>query len=297
MDLEEQSRSASMAESAFSGEKRMRTSAPVYADAEEDDETSWEEQMTAARLDELLPNSRAFVRPGQPFPRDHVVALRAAEEVMLDRVRVLLDLHYESVARVSWEASSGAIDAETAKPRTLQTHRVFARVLEAHAQQRYDIFVLPKTVTAILRGCRNELRWDKVEVLRCAVLDSFELPTELTVVTQSDLDTLHTTLGSSLHGVLPRDLHIAGRLLPRGTSVAPVIEENASASAGTAPCVPSTIVARLRSQCSRTALSMGRFGNAIVDLSAPLRNAVAPWYANTDEEKKYAHEKPWISSL
>ena len=113
---------------------------------------------------------------------------------MVDRVRELLDRHYDAVFTASClesheaedtpEAaheckseipplSSGSMSTEppVVPPRRRGAYRVDPRVLEAHTTQRYETFRLPRSVTDLLRVPRDENDWLKAEQLAAIVHD------------------------------------------------------------------------------------------------------------------------------
>ena len=126
------------------------------------------------------PNPDGFVPSGARLPKGHRIATAHAEAVLLDRVRALMDVHYDEVFTAEWlakrtadpvDATAGpapaAADCKKKGPPTAphrpKAYRLDARVLEAHCSQRYETFRLPSRIRELLRRPSDETDWNKLE--------------------------------------------------------------------------------------------------------------------------------------
>ena len=118
-------------------------------------------------------NPDGYVPRGERLPKGHAIATAHAEAVLLDRVRELLDRHYDEVFVAEWLAKHASDDDTLAGgdgdsvlstvPRRPRSHNVHGRVLEAHASGRCEIFRLPEGVRRLLLHPRDETQWATLE--------------------------------------------------------------------------------------------------------------------------------------
>ena len=126
------------------------------------------------------PDPDGYVPKTLKFPRGHDLATEHAKEVVLDSVRALLDLHYEKKLRNrAWERyrkelrekeqkrSRGEEEVEGKEPKVREVRsKVFAKVSETIAEKRFETFVLPPEVKALLQKPADERSWKNAETLR-----------------------------------------------------------------------------------------------------------------------------------
>jgi len=136
---------------------------------------SEEEGLADEPVDEAAsrPDPDGYIYRSGRLPKKYQVATAHAEAVLLDRVRVLLDTHYDQVHLEKWRETHAADQATSTTPgggrrppARPRAHRVDDRVLEARSSKRYEDFVLPAAMLDIFRRPADEESWDKAELLR-----------------------------------------------------------------------------------------------------------------------------------
>ena len=70
-----------------------------------------------------------------------------------------MELHYDDVHLQRWREREGKA------PQRKGEYRVFQAVAQAHRQKLCQRLELPKSVKEIMRGPKDETRWEKVEEL------------------------------------------------------------------------------------------------------------------------------------
>ena len=173
------------------------------------------------------------------LPRDHDLATDHAEELLLDSVRTLLDLHYEARLRdaevqrlrkkAAERASAGEAedeeDADQTQRKTKQARsRVLAKASEALAENRYESFALPTELKKLFQKPSDERSWRNAKALRDIVRRRAELEETLVLESPEDVRRLAEALaagGAASRDVVGgrREVLVAGVALRRGTRV------------------------------------------------------------------------------
>ena len=133
---------------------------------------------------------------GPRWPKNHHLPTRHAEEVLLDRFRVQLDIHYENVQRMEWEERlrTGRATEEAFDARRRLTNRIFGRVLEAETHARYESFELPRNLKGLLRKPADERSIEKATSLRQLLLNAAENTEEIIISTDAEATQLCAAL-------------------------------------------------------------------------------------------------------
>ncbi len=239
-------------------------------DAEEDadrEAQTFRQGWRSAPADEPRPDD--FVPKRRNLPRDHDLATDHAEELLLDAVRALLDLHYEARLREAHEhtelerlrkramerARGGKDeeeeeeegDAEQIRRKNRQARsRVFAKASAALTEQRYESFVLPPEVKTLLQKPKDERSWRNAEALRDVVRRRAELEDALVLESPEDVRRLAEALAAG--GAASRDV-VGGRreVLVAGVSLQPgTCVSVPGASEGGGPVAPGAAARRRR---------------------------------------------------
>ena len=143
-----------------------------------------DEEVTAEQYCEATddPDPDSFVPQCQRLPKGHTVATAHAEQVLLDRVRALLDAHYDEVFLSAWhdkykvqevqeQEPGAALSKARQPPRRRGAHRIDSKVLEARTSQRYEEFTLPDIFKTMFRHPKDETDWNKIEEFGKLVVD------------------------------------------------------------------------------------------------------------------------------
>ena len=155
------------AEAARRRVRLARVDALDYDEEGEEGEEGAGLAMAGARQDKYYLNLDSFKCKSSRKPHRWQQAVEMASEVHLDEMRTLLTLHYDDVHLERW--------TEREKKRVRKgEHTVYKSVAYARRKQLNQRLVLPKPVKDILRAPEDELRWDKLEQLRCCIMQIVE---------------------------------------------------------------------------------------------------------------------------
>ena len=172
------------------------------------------------------PDPDGFATACQRLPKRHVVATAHAEAVLLDRLRAMLDTHYDDVFQEEWHSRHLLVQAglNEAPPavRARQrpgAHRVDRRVLEARATCRYETFCIPEAVKTLLRRPSDMSDWAKLEKLAKIVLDLAGGLLTVTVADAASLVMFADAVATDMSGTIVEDLELDGLLLEQGMRV------------------------------------------------------------------------------
>ena len=171
------------------------------------------------------PQPDGFISVSTRLPKGHALATAHAEAVLLDRVRAVLDRHYDDVFVTEWLARRAKDSEAVVVPRRPRAHRLEGRVLEAWSEKRYEVFRLPDAVRELLRRPSDENDWAKAVSLRDIVLDLADGVQEIRCSTSEALEAVRAALtkpmGEEAQSAqsLRCSVEVAEHFLPAGTRV------------------------------------------------------------------------------
>ena len=184
-------------------------------------------QVAAARVDNIdAPDPDGYMSKCKRLPKGHAIATVHAEIVLLDRVKALLDEHYDKVFQEEWQRKSllgqGAEDEDAPEPKVRKrraSHRVDLRVLEAKAACRYEAFSLPSAVKAILSRPSDETVWSNLDRVAKIVLDKADGLSTIVLSDEASLVAFRDAGGADTASMLTIDVEMDGVFLEKGMRV------------------------------------------------------------------------------
>jgi hypothetical protein len=112
----------------------------------------------------------SFATAPQRLPKGYVVATKHAEAVLLDRMYLALEAHYDSVlaeeGRRASAEQSGDTPARAGPTRRPRAHR---RGLQYVTEKRYGALEVPEELRTLLRRPQDETKWPILEELASAL--------------------------------------------------------------------------------------------------------------------------------
>jgi len=106
----------------------------------------------------------------QQRPRNLQRALRMANEVHIDEMRMLLDNHYDQVHIDKWQAKH----KDKKPPNRKSEYKVFRSVVQGRLRHLNERLVLPDRVKQLLCRPEDETDWGKLEALRRIICSELE---------------------------------------------------------------------------------------------------------------------------
>ncbi|MEC7232781.1 MAG: hypothetical protein VXW31_07580, partial [Planctomycetota bacterium] len=250
------------------------------------------------------PDPDGFVYRSAKAPNQRKLIVRDAEELLLDEMKTLHELHYDEVLRDKAVKSLAARaekdeEAKLAEPK-IRRSKVYMGIAEARLSQRHETFALPAAVKELLRSSNDEKSWKKAEELRRIVRNLADAEETLPFLSASDLERLAgaVEVGPG-DGILGRGLTLAGRRLAKGAQVSlPFLEagsgpadkkkrnkltakQEAAAIRKLQPDPELTLTVRRRPDTK----PLSHFADLIWD-SKPLRQVAKEWHSKAGEKEE-----------
>ena len=220
--------------------KRLQGTGQLVAQADEDTSTTAEPSDVGNICD---PDGYGGVSQRRPY--GHKTATNHAEEVMIDRVRTALELHYDAVFKEDWMRRHLKDEEEMAAPARPQRYRLMRRVQEHHRAKRFGVLEIPAEIRSILRSPANEKQWSvlqKVADVLCKLVCGAR---EVQLHSLAEVRQLANQLQGS---VLSSDLVVVHGRLSQGSMVMKILTRTSGASRGPkrkeGPCTAPELLAQ-----------------------------------------------------
>ena len=122
-------------------------------------------------------------------PNHYCIAVRQAQDVHIDSMRVLLELHYDAAHQEKWLSENCKLREKNRGSK----RQLFKSILDMHHNRRTERVELPMKVKEIFREPKDETDWKKLEIFRRTLLRivqgerTVELPDAATAQILSDV--------------------------------------------------------------------------------------------------------------
>ena len=100
-----------------------------------------------------------FAQPLQRLPKGYVVATKHAETVLLDRLYLALEAHYERVLQEECAKQDSAQQSADAGASQRAPRRASRKAMQYITQRRYEALEVPDEVGTLLRKPQDEKKW------------------------------------------------------------------------------------------------------------------------------------------
>ena len=134
-----------------------------------------------------------FKNISQRRPHNFQRAVHLANEVHIDEMRMLLEVHYDQVHLERWQAKH----KEKKAPERKSEYKVFRSVIQGRLGHLNERLSLPARVKNVLCKQEDESDWGKLEALRRIICSELEGEVSRTFESREELDDLITALESS----------------------------------------------------------------------------------------------------
>jgi len=182
--------------------RQTRMRRPLELDAEAREEADKEVKEVTCRLKDKheLDIDKEFRRPPKKRFANWEDTLKSTNEVLIDEMLTLLELHYEDVS------------VETHK----RSKTIFGSVAFAHRKKLNQKLVLPTRVKEIMRCAKDEVSIPKLELLLHAVRQEIEAETIIYMTSDDDIENIARAIETCTSKVFYDELG-EGCRLPKGS--------------------------------------------------------------------------------
>jgi len=135
-------------------------------------------------------------------PKHFQRAIHLANEVHIDEMRVLLDIHYDEMHLERWQANH----KDKKAPERKSNYKVFRSVVQGRLRHQNERLTLPTSVKNVMRRPEDENDWGKLEALRRIVCSELEGKLSVTFESREELDDLVAALEASTSARYPDEL-------------------------------------------------------------------------------------------
>jgi hypothetical protein len=128
----------------------------------------------AARKDIFGLDLDEFVPRSDRKPRGWLTAVSQAKEVAVDEMRALLELHYDDVHVAEfWAKRDGRTNLNRRPPQRSSEYALFRSCQSVFRNALNERLALPAAVKECLRCPQHELDWERLEMVRRAIVEIF----------------------------------------------------------------------------------------------------------------------------
>ena len=100
-----------------------------------------------------------FALPLQRLPKGHAIATKHAEAVLLDRMYLALEAHYDRVLFEECQHSAEVDESSSVDPVKKRRQRAQRRAMQFITEKRYEALEVPTEVARVLRRPQDEKKW------------------------------------------------------------------------------------------------------------------------------------------